>query len=159
MREGLGSVVIIEIIVVFIVVVSTYLAFNVNYMKAFKMKNKIIDIYEKYYGKCDSSNGKCLSEIGDYADEIGYAPDKFYCGTGYKSVSYKGKKLYCYKEVKAYSDNGNNNGIYEDLGNRHYYKITTKIDIDIPIFDNIFEFSPFTITGDTRILDSNEIKS
>ena len=44
MRDGLGSVVMIEIIVVFIVVVSTYLAFNVNYMKAFKMKNKIIDV-------------------------------------------------------------------------------------------------------------------
>lgn len=159
MREGLGSVVMIEIIVVFIVVVSTYLAFNVNYMKAFKMKNKIIDVYEKYYGNCDSSNSKCLTEIGDYADEIGYAPDKFYCGTGYRDVSYKGKKLYCYKEVSAYSDNGNNSDVYKDLGDRHYYKIATKIDIDIPIFNNIFKFSPFTITGDTRILDSSEIKS
>lgn len=159
MREGLGSVVMIEIIVVFIVVVSTYLAFNVNYMKAFKMKNKIVDVYEKYYGKCNSSSSKCLSEIGAYADEIGYAPANFYCSDGYSEVIYKGKKLYCYKEVSAVSDDGNDNAVYDDLGNRHYYKIATKIDIDIPIFNNIFKFSPFTITGDTKILDSSESNS
>ena len=46
MRDGIGSVVMITIIIVFIVAASSYLAFNVNYTKAFRMKNKIISIYE-----------------------------------------------------------------------------------------------------------------
>ena len=45
MRDGLGSAVMIAIIVVFIAIVSGYLAFNVNYMKAFNMKNKICQKY------------------------------------------------------------------------------------------------------------------
>ena len=42
MRDALGGIVNITIIVVFLVIVSGYLAFNVNYTKAFRVKNKII---------------------------------------------------------------------------------------------------------------------
>ena len=42
MRDAIGGVVNITIIVTFLVIVSGYLAFNVNYTKAFRVKNKII---------------------------------------------------------------------------------------------------------------------
>ena len=42
MRDAFGGIVNISMIVVFLVVVSGYLAFNVTYTKAFRMKNKII---------------------------------------------------------------------------------------------------------------------
>ena len=42
MNEGIGSTTILVIIVVFIALVSGYMAYNVNYTKAFRMKNKII---------------------------------------------------------------------------------------------------------------------
>ena len=44
MRDALGGSVTIVIIVVFIVIVLGYLAFNVNYTKAFRMKDKIISV-------------------------------------------------------------------------------------------------------------------
>ena len=55
MRDSLGGAVNIIIIVVFIVIALGYMAFNVNYTKAFRMKNKIISVnkegeylYKKY---------------------------------------------------------------------------------------------------------------
>ena len=51
MNEGVGSTTIIVIIMVFITVVSAYMAYNVNYTKAFRMKNKVISMYEKENGQ------------------------------------------------------------------------------------------------------------
>ena len=59
MRDAVGGVVNLVIIVVFLVIVSGYLAFNVNYTKAFRVKNKIISTIEEYEG----INGKSLDKI------------------------------------------------------------------------------------------------
>ena len=50
MRDAFGGAVNIYIIVVFIVFALGYMAFNVNYTKAFRMKDKIVALYEKYNG-------------------------------------------------------------------------------------------------------------
>ena len=42
MRDAFGGLMNMVIIIVFLVLVSGYLAFNVNYTKAFRVKNKII---------------------------------------------------------------------------------------------------------------------
>ena len=52
MRDSLGGAVNVFIIVIFIVFALGYMAYNVNYTKAFRMKNKIVFTYEKYKGKC-----------------------------------------------------------------------------------------------------------
>ena len=80
MRDSLGSVVVLTIIVVFVVIVSAYMAFNVNYTKAFRMKNRIISLYEEYDGKCFST-GECETKIRNYAKEIGYNPSVKSCET------------------------------------------------------------------------------
>ena len=50
MRDAFGGLVNIVIIVVFLVLVSGLLAFNVNYTKAYRVKNKIITTLEQYEG-------------------------------------------------------------------------------------------------------------
>ena len=42
MRDAFGGIANMVVIIVFLVIVSGYLAFNVNYTKAFRVKNKII---------------------------------------------------------------------------------------------------------------------
>ena len=68
MRDALGGLVNIVIIVVFLVIVSGYLAFNVNYTKAFRVKNKIISTIENNEGL--DTDGK--AKISDYMQSIGY---------------------------------------------------------------------------------------
>jgi len=142
----MGGSVVIVIIMVFIVLVSAYLAFNVNYMKAFKMKDKIITLYEESDGECLST---CQDKIKKYAREIGYDVATLNCANGYQNIG----NMYCEKEVKVSAKNCNSNSKYEpcDTGKSKYYKIVTKIDIRIPIVDNALDIKPFQITGDTRV--------
>ena len=140
MRDALVGTVVITIIVIFIVFVSAYLAFNVNYTKAFKMKNKIISTYEEYNGECDRSV-ECKTKIKEYAESIGYKPN-LNCG----SYDEDSNGLYCYKlmEVKKNAC---------DEGSKKYYKIQTKIDIRVPIVDSILGLQVFAISGDTKVFE------
>lgn len=149
MRDGIGSVVIITIIIVFIVCASSYLAYNVNYTKAFRMKNKIISIYEDYNGVCTA---ECEDEIFQYSRELGYQPASMDCN------DYEAKPtdnpLYCVKKVQVYSEASKRpaaDKIVNDKIGTHYYKIVTRININIPIFDNIFGMQFLYVNGDTKL--------
>lgn len=153
MRDALGGTVNIAIIVVFIVFALGYLAYNVNYTKAFRMKDKIITVYEKYKGVCP--NDTCGKEIDDYAKSIGYQPDNFDC-LGDENTGING--LYCIKGIKV-------NDI-DDMKTRCYYHVVTRISISIPILENILNIegtdpdnpgrrgiSAFFVTGDTKTIE------
>ena len=163
MRDSSGGVVVLAIIVIFITFVSAYMAFNVNYTKAFRMKNKIIDTIEKYDGKCGAKSS-CRNEITQYAKDIGYNPynitscpkikgvkrvsgvevvDKNYCMYEFKVVS--DDDAYCTKK-----DSTTGKCLQTDTGNRYYYRIMTVIDIKIPVVQNILGLNLMSITGDTK---------
>ncbi len=144
MREGIGSTVMIAIIAVFIAVVSGYLAFNVNYMKAFNMKNKIIDYFNKYEGECTNTSGDCYSDIEKYAKSIGYHPLDLNCGE-YDHTTY-----YCYKS-KDYYEKTKMSEI-DDTNRGVYYEIVTRVDINIPIVENVFKgVNVFFVKGNTKV--------
>ena len=80
MRDAFGGLTSIVIIVVFLVIVSGYLAFNVTYTKAFKVKNKVISVLEQYEGICnlnDEAPNTCGGEIKSYMDSVGYQVPSF----------------------------------------------------------------------------------
>lgn len=143
MRDSLGGSVVIVIIVVFIVIALGYMAFNVNYTKAFRMKNKIIAVYEDYNGDCSSRD--CKDTIIEYASTIGYPRARdLKCPDGYTVNS---DHLYCVKKVCARKATGET---LNDTKIKCYYKIITKINMEIPVIKNIFDYRYFYITGDTK---------
>lgn len=144
MRDAIGGAVTVVIIVLFIVIVSGYLAFNVNYTKAFRMKNKIISYYDDYNGACET-DPQCRRKIKEYAKEVGYNPAKLVCPEGYNPKD----NLYCSKEVPANSVASSTS--HNDRRKKTYYKIVTKINIEIPIVNYFFDISLFNVTGDTKI--------
>ena len=149
MNESMGGTVTLVIIMFFIVFVSAYLAFNVNYMKAFRMKNKIISLYEEHQGDCSvNQSNQCWKDIIAFSKEIGYKPpNNFTCDSGYSSANYGSLTLYCYKENNVYKSSGAN--VVNDMYNYHYYSIYTKINISIPVFDNIMGKRLLSVSGDT----------
>lgn len=150
MRDALGGSVNVVIIVVFIVFVMGYMAFNVNYTKAFRMKNKIISVYEEHNGKCEDS---CFKEIRDYARSIGYYPDtdrNLNCPSDYNVLPKQGSKLYCVKAVKVTVQSDRSSE--PEQREKTYYKIITKITISIPVLDNLINLNVFRITGDTKAM-------
>lgn len=142
MRDAFGGIVNIVIIVVFLVIVSGYLAFNVNYTKAFRVKNKIISTFEQYEGtSCENADSECDQKIQEYMQSLGYsAPD-------FNIKDYTCKHGYCYKRI----DITNQNSDISDTKQRAYYKIVTQINIDIPIINKIMPgLKIFQVTGDTK---------
>jgi len=142
MNESMGGLVNIVLITIFIVIAMGYIAFNINYTKAFRMKDKIITIYDKYEGNC---NNDCLKEIQDYAREIGYSSafDNNDNYSDYQKIS----DLYVFQEVKL---GCTDEGIYSYSYEESYYKIVTKINLSIPIIDKFMGFDFLYVNGDTR---------
>ncbi|MBQ6135545.1 MAG: hypothetical protein IJI60_04440 [Bacilli bacterium] len=160
MRDALGGTVTLVIIVFFIVVALGYAAFNVNYTKAFRMKDKIIATYEDYSGNCTS---ECMKIIENYAQKIGYVPYKLDCpGTDWhvQKGDYFSQGLYCEKEVSV-SGNSNSSDFDEikgktgssDMKLRKYYRIITKINLQVPVISNILDFKFLYIYGDTKTFE------
>ena len=155
MNEGIGSTTILTIIVVFIALVSGYMAYNVNYTKAFRMKNKIISLYEENEGICGTD---CQNEIIRYAKEIGYNPaGNLKCDdTDVKPIgltdSYGSNKkgLYCEYKI-AVQKSKSSDKVFTDSKDEYYYRILTRINIQIPIIQNILQLRFLNVTGDTKV--------
>lgn len=142
MRDAAGGAMNLYIIVVFIVFALGYMAFNVNYTKAFRMKDKVISIYEKYKGQCSS---ECEAEIIQYAKKIGYEPEpgSLRCGSG------TDQNYYCITAKEA----GGSTGGIKDRNLRCYYHITTRVNVNIPIIENLLHLKVLDVTGDTKTIE------
>ena len=153
MNEGIGSTPIVVIIVVFIAFASAYMAYNVNYTKAFRMKNKIIALYNKYDGNCVS---ECREEIEDYKRSIGYSAAGINCENnsfrpGNAPSVQTGDVGYCvYKVDQSMSNNPN---VVSDRSTQagYYYRVVTRINIRIPIVENVLGLGFLNVSGDTRM--------
>lgn len=154
MRDAFGGIVNITTIVVFLVVVSGYLAFNVSYTKAFRIKNKIITAIEQYEGKCgyDDETGDCTSAIQNEITNIGYHPKKFdnYEVTGCRTLHAPGDdgRYYIGKCPANKASSGS-----EDDNTKYYYRVETAIDISIPIINDILANIPeLRLRGNSKLI-------
>lgn len=153
MRDAFGGLVNIAIIIVFLVIVSGYMAYNVSYAKAFRVKNKIISTIEEFDGKCDFSKkgDTCVKVIDTYMAQIGYNPlgkDKatsasFDAPSNCRASSVNCQTGYCTMKCEYNSDKG--------IGNKYYYyRVVTYVTLDIPIVNKVMSgMSVFQVTGDT----------
>lgn len=148
MRDAFGGIVNLIIIVVFLVIVSGYLAFNVNYTKAFRVKNKIISTIEEYEGSC-AAGSACENKIVDYMKALGYSTSSPNLH-GEKCVESSSAKWvctgtgYCTCEVPV-------SAINLDTKEKVYYKVVTQINIEIPIINKIMpNMNVFRVGGDTK---------
>lgn len=148
MKDSIGGVYSLGIVFAFIIIISGFLAFTTNYNKAFKMKNRIINVLEKYQN--DPDNQDAQQEIKEYANSIGYNASKKYT-TGCNGVSYtldRNNTGWCYS-VRTVSSNDTNGGVTEYVST--YVDVETFVSIDIPILNNLFpHIRLFTVTGSTK---------
>ena len=156
MRDSLGGIPILAIVTMFIVIALGYVAFNVNYTKAFRMKNKTIEIFKLYGGgdACNSSS-ECRKEIRDYADSIGYSTGGIDCNIFSKNghTAKKVDDLLCYTTYSGdyYSvEEKKAQGILIDGSETEYNNVYTKINIELPIIKKfITSVSFFYVSGST----------
>ena len=158
MREALGGYYAYIVIVLFILVVSGFMAFTISYNKAFQMKNRAISVIEKY----NVNNDNVTTELCDYARSIGYAADKSFVQAA-EHEGYDCKNAgWCYKvvdvvggnsDVKKSYDNGGKHAIDEYTSS--YVEVQTFVSIQIPIFNTLFfpNIRFFRVTGATKTVN------
>lgn len=152
MKDSMGLIPALSIVLVFIVVISGYLAFTINYSKAFKAKSRIINLIQQH----DNDVEKAISDISKYLKQINYkSTDKLMekgCnqseGWITKNTSQDG---WCYKIITTADDSNNEDKKSGKGSEKKYVKIRTFISIDIPIINNIFAgLNVFYVDGSTR---------
>lgn len=149
MREAFGGGFMIKMVLVFIVVYVSFMAVAVNYARAFRVKNGIINILEQYEYSGNQQD-VALDKVAIYLGSINYNYTEnqidlnHYCNDGmfitasnFSSLS-SGKVGggYCLQKIET-----------ED-SNSFYYKVTTYIVADVPFLNP----PVLSVNGETKII-------
>ena len=143
MKEGIGGTFMIYVLLIFLAVYITFLAVAFNYARAFRVKNKVIDIIEQNEGiqdYNDTSDSSVLGQIDTYLGEVSYIVngiDDSNC-SGYDYINKE--RGYCIDEYSITID-GNDYG---------YYKVKTFIRLEIPFMNLGFTIP---VKGETRKIE------
>lgn len=165
MKEAVGGFSLFNIVIVFVLVFTGYVSLSINYSKAYNVKNEILNIIRNQGGVCTSdspgsddicynfteqiidyfreanyrSTGSCKGKNGE-DDWTGFSRDGRNLGVGAKNAAF------CVNAIKANTNS--------ELPNALYYQVKVFYQLDLPIINNIFEFS---IVGETsRVYSPNE---
>ncbi len=142
MREALGSSMLFNLILIFTSVFIALMIGSIAYSKGFKVRNRIIDIIEKY----DGYDKDAISEINENLMTIGYrnVGGSTNCSdhNGNKALENNSPYDYCiYRFTTSKGD---------------YYGVTVYVQFDVPI---IGAFLKFPLYGETRVLfNKNEVE-
>ena len=136
MREAIGSSLLLNIVIVFVSLIILFFVGILSYSKAYKAKNRIIDVIEKYGEyKEEAVVTDASDEIISSLNEMGYQLGN--CKNAKGNLNNTGYK-YCIYRIEA------NEG--------YYYKITTYVQFYFPIIGELF--NP-PVSGETKILGKN----
>ena len=153
MKEAVGQTISLQVILVFLVFLNAFLAFSVNYTKAFRVKNKVINELEQNEG----FNSTAQTNIINYITKVGYNirdvnGDVENVGSCMHGVCIK---PHCVGTVGNSNESGTcPTNVADSKNYRIYYSVTTYINIDLPIINNILnqEWNIFKVQGDTSTI-------
>lgn len=157
MRDAVGSTWIFGLVISFTLIFSAFLVLALTYAKAYKMKNEMTSIIEKYEGITTSDS---LNGLGSLKIINQYLVNNNYTATGHcEDGEYGAEDLdYNSPSLKAVTDTERNQKFHycidvsTDKKNcTTIYRITVFYNFTLPVLGNIRQFS---ISGQT-----NEIKN
>lgn len=144
MREAIGHALLLQLIVTFLFAVMLVFTGSVSYSKAYKLKNRIINIIEENKGY----NSEAQEEIDEVLSNVGYQ-----ISNGIANCQKKTNAIDMYPG--PYNSNGYKYCVvkYEDSKGREYYGVTTFMSFQFPIVNNIMEFPVYGESKTIGILD------
>lgn len=148
MRSSIGTALLSNIIIVFLVVMITFLVGALSYTKAYRIKNNVINLIEREKGFNATKVDEMLSEIGyRVVDNTGVTCEDVRSGAkgpyepGYLVSGNTMKKYrYCVYRYTFPQPDGTN---------AYVYSVTTYMYFDIPLIGSMLEFP---IRGETKTL-------
>lgn len=136
MKESIANAYILNIVIVFVVIFIFFFASSLTYSKAFKVKNRIIDIIEKH----EDYNSAAIAEISSALGEMGYRVN----------VSNQGCPIRNGKTAITATTNYYRYCVYEyDTTKGKYYGVSAYMYFDFPIIGQALELPVY---GETKIM-------
>lgn len=137
MREAFGNVFIVNIIIIFVVVFIFLFAGSTSYTKAYKVKNKIINIIEENKGY----DTEAKDQIATFLATTGYRISKKHNCPARNGASVKKDSTRNYRYC-----------IYEyTKGDNTYYGVTAYMYFDLPLISSRLELPVY---GETKMIGS-----
>lgn len=153
MREAVGSAFLVNLILVFIGVISALVIGSISYSKAYKVKDRIVYVIEKYDGFTEAAQ----NELDTSLRNIGYS-----IRSGSNTTVSNCEQIYRRKAGSNYDPDkllhGNsvnseyNYCVYEysyPTGIGTYYGVTSFMRFDIPLLGGLLTFS---VNGETSLV-------
>ena len=156
MKEAIGGVFSLEFVIIFLLLLNGYLAFNVNYSKAFRVKNEIRSIIQKNEGLTEGA----MADIGTYMQSINYTQntgfDKWCSDRGYYVCDTKVGKFCMQVATSDKYGTRTVNGKQENIA--AYYTVYTFVDVNIPVLNNLLPNigGIFAVSGETSLIYTGE---
>lgn len=138
MREAVGNSLLMGMVATIIGVIMIFFVGSISYSKAYKIKNRIINIIEDNGGWDDSLS----SEIEKYLKEIGYQ-----VGAGSRSNICSDNNIPGAEVMYKPQSNTGYNYCVISYDNGKYYKVVTFMRFEFPIIGNALEFP---VTGESK---------
>lgn len=135
MKESISTSYLVMMVAILITVISVLIITFFSYSRAYKTKNKIVDIIEKYEGY-DSRTKK---EIDQYLKDVGYNVLR----KSKSCPSFNGQSAMEHNSTYAYC-------VYEfDTNRGKYYSVYIFVNINLPIFNDFVELK---VKGQSRTI-------
>ncbi len=147
MRDAIGQVFTLQIILAFVLLINGYMAYSVNYTRAFRVKNQIVNIIEQYEGP---NHEDAIAKINTYIDQMAYEvpahlTQAFLNDNNGQDVSCQNGWCYIVHDVSIDGADGERRG--------KYYSVTTFVNINIPVINNIVGLGQFLrVVGETKTI-------
>lgn len=158
MREAIGNTFIVNLLLVFIAVLSALLIGSIAYSKAYKVKNRIVFTIEKYgaweiYDR-NGGNNIVRNEIETALKDVGY---HLRLVSSAKDCPDRAGKTGVGTRRRVYGGNVPNETTYDycvweytlENGKGRYYGVTTFMHFNIPLIGSYLQFPVY---GETRPL-------
>lgn len=141
MRQAIGTTWTLQLVIIFMLIFVSFLALSINYTKAFKIKNELTTMIEKYEGLSEGNDGS-ISIINNYllynnytvmgkCEEDEYGVDNLNDSI-IKKVNKNEKYYYCVKKIDEAT---------EALPFKAKYKIKIFFNFSLPIIGQLFTFN------------------
>ncbi len=142
MRQAIGSTWIMQLVILFMLIFVAFLSLSINYTRAFKIKNELVDMIEKYEGIGTSEDTGAVDIINGYLLYNNYVAQGK-CETGeygansltnvdIEEADSKKKYYYCVEKIDTST---------VSLPNRAKYEIRIFFHFSLPVIGDIFTFS------------------
>ena len=141
MRDAFGGAFSIKLMLVFLVLYVAFICVALNYSRAFRVKNRIIDIIEQNEGY----------NINNTSDAVANQIDSYLRNTGYY-INAEARQYLADKNVSSCSQlYGQGYCVYKISSNPDYYGVETYMIFTLPIINIKF---PIAVKGETRMIET-----